>query len=290
MTAESAPAASFVLTADPVLHPAATADLICAPDVIVIDARTVQRLGDQGELLETHQDLEAFAAGHLPGARLADQPQRFVGPAGPFTAPALGDLERAIADLGISNSSRVLIYDGGELMWAARIWWLLQLAGHTPAWVLDGGIKAWIDDGGQVQVGVATATHRGAFTADPQPRWLAELDEVSTASAGTGSCLVSASLTQVFDRVAADGATPGRIAHSVNLPHDHLRGPDGRLRPIAVLREQLAVIDGDLDQRIITYCGGGIAATLDALVLHRLGATDVGVYAGSLREWNSVKR
>ena len=38
--------------------------------------------------------------------------------------------------------------------------------------------------------------------------------------------------------------------------------------------------------RVITYCGGGIAATSDAFVLTGLlGHPDVGVYDGSMSEW-----
>ena len=40
------------------------------------------------------------------------------------------------------------------------------------------------------------------------------------------------------------------------------------------------------DRPIITYCGGGIAATSDAFVLTELlGRSDVSVYDGSLSEW-----
>ena len=36
---------------------------------------------------------------------------------------------------------------------------------------------------------------------------------------------------------------------------------------------------------MITYCGGGIAASSDAFVLPLLGITNVAVYDGSLLEW-----
>ena len=40
------------------------------------------------------------------------------------------------------------------------------------------------------------------------------------------------------------------------------------------------------DKPIVTYCGGGIAATSDAFVLRALlGQDDVAVYDGSLNEW-----
>jgi thiosulfate/3-mercaptopyruvate sulfurtransferase len=37
--------------------------------------------------------------------------------------------------------------------------------------------------------------------------------------------------------------------------------------------------------KVITYCGGGIAATSVALVLAMLGRDDVKVYDASLTEW-----
>lgn len=37
----------------------------------------------------------------------------------------------------------------------------------------------------------------------------------------------------------------------------------------------------------ITYCGGGVAASLDAPAFTLLGMPNVAVYAGSLAEWTA---
>ena len=39
------------------------------------------------------------------------------------------------------------------------------------------------------------------------------------------------------------------------------------------------------DGKVITYCGGGIAATIDAFACKLLGQHDVAVYDGSMSEW-----
>ena len=39
------------------------------------------------------------------------------------------------------------------------------------------------------------------------------------------------------------------------------------------------------EQRSIVYCGGGIAATLDAFLMLQLGYENVGVYDASMSEW-----
>jgi 3-mercaptopyruvate sulfurtransferase SseA len=59
-------------------------------------------------------------------------------------------------------------------------------------------------------------------------------------------------------------------------------------QPPSRLRELFAAV-GALGERsprrVITYCGGGIAASSDALILTLLGAPDVAVYDNSLSEW-----
>jgi len=42
---------------------------------------------------------------------------------------------------------------------------------------------------------------------------------------------------------------------------------------------------GDKIERIITYCGGGIAATVNAIAHLMVGNENVAVYDGSMNEW-----
>jgi len=44
-------------------------------------------------------------------------------------------------------------------------------------------------------------------------------------------------------------------------------------------------VGADKANRVITYCGGGIAATLDAFLLHQLGYEHIAVYDDSMSEW-----
>ena len=85
----------------------------------------------------------------------------------------------------------------------------------------------------------------------------------------------------------AHGARPGRIPGSGNVPAGSLLDPaTGAFLPLAQLRDKFQA-QGALDGRsVITYCGGGIAATCAAFTLVRLGVPDVAVYDGSLTEWS----
>ena len=79
---------------------------------------------------------------------------------------------------------------------------------------------------------------------------------------------------------------PGRIPGSSCVPARSLIDPETAAhRPLAELRAAFAEVGALEAERIITYCGGGIAASSDAFVLNMLGVDRVSIYDGSLREW-----
>ncbi|MEM8904603.1 MAG: rhodanese-like domain-containing protein [Actinomycetota bacterium] len=101
------------------------------------------------------------------------------------------------------------------------------------------------------------------------------------------SCVLDALPASSYDGTDGGyGARRGHITGAVNLP---FRGmveaetagfPDAdALRTIV---DGLGLLGHD---RVVTYCGGAIAATVPAFVLAMLGHDDVGVYDASLMEW-----
>ena len=69
---------------------------------------------------------------------------------------------------------------------------------------------------------------------------------------------------------------------AINIAMQSFTDESGRYLP---LEELAAMHEGDRNQRHITYCGGGIAASSSAFIMTRLGFTDVAVYTASLQEW-----
>jgi thiosulfate/3-mercaptopyruvate sulfurtransferase len=66
------------------------------------------------------------------------------------------------------------------------------------------------------------------------------------------------------------------------VPAADLTAPDGRLRPVAELRERFEAAEG---QEVGAYCGSGVTAAHTVLALHRAGRTDAALYVGSWSEW-----
>ena len=78
----------------------------------------------------------------------------------------------------------------------------------------------------------------------------------------------------------------GRIPGSVNVPAATLI--DETSNTFVDARRARALFErAGAEPRgpTLLYCGGGIAATLDAFVLHRLGYRGLAVYDASMSEW-----
>ena len=79
---------------------------------------------------------------------------------------------------------------------------------------------------------------------------------------------------------------PGRIPNSINIPfHNLIDSSTGKfLSPGQVTKMFLDKgIASDLG--VLNYCGGGIAATLDAFVLYQIGFQKLQIYDNSMSEW-----
>jgi thiosulfate/3-mercaptopyruvate sulfurtransferase len=110
--------------------------------------------------------------------------------------------------------------------------------------------------------------------------------EVRAALGDPGTTLVNALTPEQHEgRGGVTYGRPGRIPGSRCVASRALTDPvTHAYLPLDRLRAAFAET-GPLDRRVVTYCGAGVAASSDALVLTLLGVRDVAVYDGSLEEW-----
>lgn len=258
-----------------------------ADDLRVFDCTVFLRRSDDGPY-RAEPGRADFEAGHIPGSAFLDQVAELSDPdsALRFTALDPDRLAAAFAARGVGPDTRVVLYDRAFNMWATRVWWLLRSIGFDRASVLDGGWKAWTTDGRDQATGAGTAHPPAELSAAPRSGLIVGQDEVEAATADDQVCLVNALSPEVHDGSDTSYGKAGHIPSSTNVYAVSLVDPEThRYRPIEELR---STFDGAgvEDGRIITWCGGGIAATSDAFILTALlGRSDVGIYDGSLSEW-----
>ena len=231
---------------------------------------------------------EKWAESHIPGAGFADLIHDLSDRTSSlnYMMPPAAQFAEAMGRYGVGDGVRVVLYDRAVNMWAARVWWMLRAFGFDDAAVLNGGFKKWTVEGRPVAADAGARPAR-RFTAEPRPDLMVDKHAVLAGVGDRATCLLNA-LTP--EQHAGTGGVAygraGRIAGSRNVAARDLVDPatHAYLAP-ETLRQKFAA-SGALDAgRVITYCGGGIAASSDAFVLTLLGKDDVAVYDASLSEW-----
>ena len=229
-----------------------------------------------------------FEKGHIPGAQfidlqadLSDKNHRLR-----FMLPSAEDFAAAMSRFGVGEGTRVVLYSTTTPQWATRVWWLLRVFGFDEAAVLDGGWQKWSREGRPVETGAARPRPSGHFIVKEQRRLMVGKAEVQQAIGDGAVCTLNALAPE--QHAGTGGNTygrPGRIKGSVNLPAAHLIDPaTSAFLPAAELRRRFEGV-GAFGREVITYCGGGIAASADAFALVMLGHPDVKLYDASMSEW-----
>jgi len=229
-----------------------------------------------------------FEQGHIPGAQfvdlqgdVSDNAHRLR-----FMRPSAAAFAAAIARFGVGEGTRVVAYSATTPQWATRLWWLLRVFGFDDAAVLDGGFEKWRREGRPVETGPARPRPPGNFVVREERPLMAGKEAVLAAIGNGAVCTLNAlSPEQHAGSGGNSYGRPGRIKGSVNLPAAHLVDPaTGAFLPAAELRRRFDAV-GAFGKEVITYCGGGIAASADAFALIMLGHPDVRLYDASLSEW-----
>jgi thiosulfate/3-mercaptopyruvate sulfurtransferase len=246
-------------------------------DSMLIEASELLEKLDHGNIriYDASFTKDMYLQGHIPGAAYFDH-EKFSDPNSPYICTILSEdeLTAQIGNAGISNDAEVVVYASGMLPYAARAWWILRYAGHNNVRVLNGGLSAWKNAGGTIEQEIRQyepSVFQGRF----RPEMFASKEEVLEATGDGNVATVNVLPIESYEAAHIEGSTC--------LPClDLMQGMDYFLPD-----DQLALRLKEEGQykRIITYCGGGIAAAVNAMAHVMTGQENVAVYDGSMAEW-----
>ena len=252
----------------------------------LFDCTTLLR--QAGNTMTVESGLAAYNDAHIPGAAFLDLQRDFSDPDSDlrFTLPSAEAFNKAAADHGINNDSHLVFYATTYRMWATRLWWMFRIFGHQNVSVLDGGMKKWqsehrpvSDQPARYQPSTYKATQKPLKVAD-KAAVLAALDQDDV-------CVINALSHEQFRGEGSHYGRPGRIKNSQSLPWNEMLDPaTGCFLPAETLAQKLSATSALEAKSVITYCGGGIAASVDLFALALLGMEDkVSLYDNSMSEW-----
>ena len=223
---------------------------------------------------------DSYASGHIPGAVQIDWPDVSFTDSSPVTIQRWReDTARLLGERGISRDSTVVAYDDGSL-WASRLWWILHQFGHEHKYVLNGGLAAWQQAGGEIVTEPSKVSPTN-YDGTPRDDILATLDEVRDRLDDPGVVIVDARTPEEYRA----GHIPGAV--NLNYPMNATAETPNIWRPADELRKMYEAIGVTPDKTVIAYCSTGVRSAVTYFTLRLIGYPDVQLYSASWAEWGS---
>ena len=231
-----------------------------------------------------------YAEGHVPGAVWLDNNDIRNPKAPPTFLPTSQEFARLMGRLGISNTTRVVVYDERGGLYAARLWWILNLHGHSNVALLDGGWPKWTADKLATNTLVPTPS-AATFTVKKGTVGVATADDMKSAINNQGVKIIDARTQGEIDGKDLRNIKRGGFIES-SIPvywEDLLDASSRAVKPpaeVAQIWRSKGVANGD---DVIVYCQVGMRASYDLFTLALLGhdLTKLRNYYGAWEEWGN---
>lgn len=262
------------------------------PKVRIVDCTVALFVPRSGER-RVESRREGWAAAHIPGAAYLHLIDDLSAPRGDliYNLPPADRMTETLQSIGVNQDTTVVLYGAPDDVYRTafavsvpRAWWVMRSSGVTDVRILNGGLARWVAEGRPVS-SETPRFERGNFVAVTQRNRVADKHDVRNVLGNMSVLLVNALNAEQHRGDYARDRRPGRIPGSVNVPAGEMHMADGRYKPLRELDEMFGKVGAGDAERIITYCGGGIASSDACFVLELLGYDNVANYDQSLNEW-----
>lgn len=223
---------------------------------------------------EDYQREHIPTAVSLPLARVLenDQPEKIVA---------------FLEELGISDTTPVVVYDDTFGALAARVAWTFQYVGHDNTALLEMTFKQW------KEIGLETEKQQRSF---PKARHSLNIRQdiyvdasYVEAAAATATTTSSKPNTLLVDSRERLNYLTEHIPGARNIPYTMVGSQDSILRKAEELKRLIENRGITNDSEIITYCGSvGTLSGLTFYALRLAGFQNVKLYPKSFKEWKAL--
>ncbi|MER2175459.1 MAG: sulfurtransferase [Carnobacterium sp.] len=251
-------------------------------DLILLDARA--------ELNDPKAGYNQYKTGHIKRAQFVSLEDTMTGKVsehgGRHPLPDMEVFIKEMKQLGISDSSTVIIYDNGDLAMAGRLWWLLRYAGKDKVFLLEGGIKHWVDNGLELTIVFPEPQASGDLRLNLNESMIAEHSEVKAAVDLDQTAIIDSRAYERYSgQVEPLDKLPGHIPSALNYPWMDLVD-EGTIIDNKNINEKFKSLEEYED--IIVHCGSGITGTVNVLFMEEAGL-EPRLYLGGYSDWVSYE-
>ncbi len=265
---------------------------MAAPSVypVVTPAWLAGHLADPGLVLLHVGDKGAYGRRHIPGAHYVELADISVERAGlSLELPDAADLKRRLEALGISDTSRVVVYyDDDWVSPATRVVFTLQQAGlGDRVSLLDGSLNGWQHDH-RATTSMTSATKPGKLSGLHMQAMAVDGDFARAHMKAPGYVIIDARAAMFYDGLHPAGAhgheRKGHIPGARSIPFTALTHTDLTLKSPAELQALFRAAGIRPDDHLIVYCHIGQQGTAIVFAARAAGI-DAVLYDGSFEDW-----
>lgn len=196
--------------------------------------------------------------------------------------------QEKMRNLGLNSDDRVVIYDGGNHLASARLFYALDYYGFSNASLLNGGIQSWIEAGYPVTT-EAVVHEPGNFRFEVQEALMCDFEYVTAAANDPDKIIFDARSKEEYtgERVTAERG--GHIPNAVNLEWNNVLESEGTPRFLPAEEIRLLFADKGItpDKEIIPHCHTNVRGSHAYFTLRLMGYDSVRPYEGSWSEYGN---
>jgi len=246
------------------------------------------RLTDPKLVLMDMRPPEAYANGHIPGARSFDIFGISLVDTRPDPLNAfLWIIEHLIQAKGVNNDSTVVAYDDIAGMRSARLFWFLEFFGHDDVHLLNGGFNAWQSAGLPVTHEAAVISQTGNFKMRQRSERLATVDHVLGKLQDPSAVIVDTRSDDEYTGKLVRARRGGAIPGAVHLEWTNNLDEKGFFKSADALKDMYRKRGIAPEKEVIPHCQGAYRSAHTYLALRLIGYPNVRNYLGSWGEWGN---
>ncbi len=249
-------------------------------------------IGSDFKVFEVSWDQgEDYKNGHIPGAVHIDTNEFEEAPI--WNRKSVEDIEVALLKNGITRNTMVVLY-GRDITAAARIAVILKYAGVEDVRLLDGGFKAWMDAGLEIETGIVKKTPVRDFGAriPVNKDYIIDMEQAKSILTEKQGNLISirswaeyVGETSGYSNFYLKGRIPGSLHGQDSAAY---RNVDGTMFNYELMQEEWRKYSIDEGVRNTFYCGTGWRAAETLIYADAMGWENISLYDGGWHEWSST--
>jgi thiosulfate/3-mercaptopyruvate sulfurtransferase len=196
--------------------------------------------------------------------------------------------QEKMRNLGLNSDSNVVIYDDGNHLAAARLFYALDYYGFSNARLLNGGMSAWNESG--FSISDEYRVHdQGSFSFDVQEALVCDFDYIVEASNDPDKIIFDARSAGEFSGEDVRAERGGQVPNAVNLEWNRVLESEGvsKFLPAEEIRVMFESLGITPDKEVIPHCHTNVRGSHAYFTLRLMGYDTVRPYEGSWSEYGN---